>query len=165
MVNRRAFIPSTIDNDPQILMKIIQLTQLPCHCHRNPAALGMSCVIQQDFVVVGRGSPGGWTHLSVRCLYVVRYLWTGWVCHTPTWQYATILGLKGAEKLQSSVKTQSKSLHLSTGRHKKTHFKLSWHEVVDNGVDGWVEVAHAVSNDATVDEEDHDLLVGRRALR
>ncbi len=45
-----------------------------------------------------------------------------------------------------------------------SYFELSRHEVVDDGVDGGVEVAHAVRDDAPVDQEDHHLLVGRRSL-
>ena len=38
------------------------------------------------------------------------------------------------------------------------------HEVVDDGVDGRVEVAHAVRDDAAVHQEDHHPLVSRRSL-
>jgi len=45
-----------------------------------------------------------------------------------------------------------------------SYFELSRHEVVDDGVDGGVEVAHAVRDDAPVDQEDHHPLVRRRTL-
>ena len=44
------------------------------------------------------------------------------------------------------------------------YFELSWHEVVDDGVDGRVEVAHAVRDDAPVHQEHHHPLVGQGAL-
>ena len=56
-------------------------------------------------------------------------------------------------------------LNLSCFKVEKfSYFKLSRHEVVDDRVDGWVEVAHTVGYNAAIDQEQHGPLVGWTSL-
>ena len=45
-----------------------------------------------------------------------------------------------------------------------TYLELGGHEVVDDGVDGGVEVAHAVGDDSGIHEDLTDALLSRRVL-